>query len=317
MSINIDVIVSSVRAIARDILAVELKPKSGDVLPDAEPGAHIDIALPNGMVRQYSLTNATGGKPLSSYTVGIGRDANSRGGSAWIHDKLRTGQSLRISEPRNLFSMNPEHKKVLLLAGGIGITPIYAMAQFCLREGLECEIWACARSPSRLAYLEELKALDRVTLLTHFDDEECGPIDLQPRLKSQNWDAVYACGPAPMLDALSEATSHWPENAVRMERFKVPEADTEDGESFELVLVATGITLTVDAQETVLEAIERVGVDVPWSCREGICGTCEARVLEGEIDHRDYVLSPQERDAQDRMLICVSRCAGKRLVLDA
>lgn len=316
MSADIDVTVSGLRSVARDVLAVELKHKSGQALPGAKAGAHIDLALGNGLVRQYSLVNATGQASMDTYVVAVGWDANSRGGSVWIHEKLKVGQSLRVSAPRNLFEMAPEHRRVLLLAGGIGITPIYAMAQACAQQGLDFELWASARSAPRLAYLEELKALAGQRLHLHFDDEQGGPMNLAQRLQTQNWDAVYACGPAPMLDALTAATAQWATGSVRMERFKGAETPASERQPFELTLQRAGLNTTVSAHESVLDAMERLGVDYPWSCREGICGTCEAPVLEGDVQHLDYVLSPEERAEQRRMMVCVSRCGGGRLVLD-
>lgn len=316
MSTDIDVTVSALRAVARDVLAVELRHKSGQVLPGAQAGAHIDLALGNGLVRQYSLVNATGQTHMDCYQVAVGWDANSRGGSVWIHEKLKVGQSLRVGAPRNLFEMAAEHRRVLLLAGGIGITPIYAMTQACAQQGLDVELWASARSAPRLAYLEELKALAGERLYLHFDDEQGGPMNLGERLQNQRWDAVYACGPAPMLDALTVATAHWAPGSVRMERFKGAEVPASERQPFELTLQRAGLNTTVSAHESVLDAMERLGVDFPWSCREGICGTCEAPVLEGDVQHLDYVLTPEERAEQRRMMVCVSRCGGGRLVLD-
>jgi ferredoxin-NADP reductase len=316
MSADTEVTVGALRSVARDVLAVELRHKSGQSLPGAQAGAHIDLALGNGLVRQYSLVNATGQDRLDRYVVAVGWDAASRGGSVWIHEKLKVGQSLRVSTPRNLFEMSPEHRRVLLLAGGIGITPIYAMAQACAQRGLTFELWASARSASRLAYLEELKALAGPELRLHFDDEQGGPMNLQERLEAQQWDAVYACGPAPMLDALTAATTHWSPGSVRMERFKGTQAPAADRQPFELKLLRAGLSTTIDAHESVLDGMERLGVDHPWSCREGICGTCEAPVVEGDVQHLDFVLTPQERAEQRRMMVCVSRCGGDRLVLD-
>lgn len=316
MSVDIDVIVSSVRAVARDVLAIELRHKSGQSLPAAQAGAHIDLTLPNGLVRQYSLVNATGQKSADAYVVAVGLDAKSRGGSVWIHDRLKAGQALRVSAPRNLFEMAPEHRRVLLLAGGIGITPIYAMAQACAHQGLNFELWASARSAPRLAYLEEIKKLAKGRLHLHFDDEQGGPINLSSRLQQQQWDAVYACGPAPMLDALTAATAHWATGSVRMERFKGAEVSVSGRKPFELKLQQSGLSTTVSENESVLDAMERLGVDYPWSCREGICGTCEVSVLSGEVQHLDFVLTPEERAEQRRMMVCVSRCGGGSLVLD-
>jgi len=312
-----EVVVSAVRALARDVLGIELSHRSGAPLPGAAPGAHIDLALPNGLTRQYSLVNAQGAERQPHYLVAVGRDAQSRGGSSWIHERLRIGQALRVSAPRNLFALDPAHRRVLLLAGGIGVTPIVAMAQHCAAQGLDWQLVACARSASRLAYLDELKALAGPRLRTHFDDEHGGPIDLGPLLAEARWDGAYACGPAPMLDALARASAHWPAGAVRMERFKAAEAD-EPGErrGFGLQLSRSGLQTTVAPHESVLDALERLGVDHPFACREGLCGTCEAPILQGEALHLDSVLSPEERATQQRMLVCVSRCAGDRLVLD-
>lgn len=316
MSADIEVTVAGIRAVARDVLAVELRHKLGTTLPGAKAGAHIDLALPNGLVRQYSLVNATGQANMEAYVVAVGWDANSRGGSVWIHEKLKVGQALRVSAPRNLFEMAAQHRNVLLLAGGIGVTPIYAMVQSCIAQDLTFEVWASARSASRLAYLDELKSLVGKQLHLHFDDEQGGPMNLAERLRSQQWDAVYACGPVPMLDALTEATAHWAAGSVHMERFKAAELPASERTPFELVLQRSGLDTTVTEHESVLDAMGRLGVDYPWSCREGICGTCEAPVLEGEVQHLDFVLSPDERAEQRRMMVCVSRCGGGRLVLD-
>ncbi len=316
MSADIEVTVAGLRAVARDVMAVELRHKAGQGLPGATAGAHIDLALPNGLVRQYSLVNATGQTQMDRYTVAVGWDMASRGGSVWIHEKLKVGQALRVSVPRNLFELQPEHRRVLLLAGGIGVTPIYAMAQSCVQQGREVTVWASARSAARLAYLEELKALLDHKLHVHFDDEQGGPMDLAARLAQPQWDAVYACGPAPMLDALASATAHWPAGSVRVERFKGAELPASARRTFELVLQQSGKSTTVGEHESVLDAMQRIGVDYPWSCREGICGTCEASVVSGEVEHLDYVLSPEERSSQGRMMVCVSRCGGDRLVLD-
>lgn len=316
MSGLIDVVVSRVRAIARDVIEVELSSKAQQPLPGSTPGSHIDIHLPNGLTRQYSLVNALGEVSQSTYMIGVGLDANTRGGSLWIHEKLKVGQQLRISAPRNHFEINSQDKHVLLIGGGIGITPIYTMAQYCQQVGIRCELWACSRDASRLAYLEELKAFDDIKVLLHFDDEQAGPIDLKNLLKEQNWNAVYGCGPAPMLDALTAATEHWSKGSVHMERFKAPELGVAISADFELVLQGMGISTSLESGETVLDAIERVGGFAPYSCREGICGTCEVTVLEGEIEHRDYVLTPEERDAGTRMMVCVSGCKSSKLVLD-
>lgn len=315
MSTLLDVVVRDMRAQARDIVSIELAPAApGTALPGAEAGAHIDLHLPSGLVRQYSLTRPEA-RP-ATYTIAVGRDANSRGGSRWIHEQLRVGARLRIGAPRNNFALDPAHRRVLLLAGGIGITPIYAMAQTCDAEARDWQLHACARSAARLPYQEELRALagDRMTL--HFDDAQGRPYDFRALLARQRWDALYACGPAPMLAAVREAAAHWPAEAVRFELFQAPEAPQGTRRAFELVLARSGTTTTVSPGESVLDALERLGVEHPCACREGICGSCEATLLEGQAEHCDLVLSPAERAANRRFMVCVSRCAGDRLVLD-
>lgn len=316
MNRHTDVVVAAVRAIAFDVLQVDLKSRDGQPLPGAEPGAHIDLHLPGGLTRQYSLVNAGDGAPLPHWRIAVGRDAASRGGSQWIHDKLRVGQALQAGGPRNQFALNPAHRRVLLLAGGIGMTPIYAMAQRCAALGLDWQLVACARSNSRQVYAEELQALGGDRVETWSDDAHGAPLDLAGRLAEQRWDAVYACGPAPMLDALERATVHWAPGSVRMERFKAQAATTGERKVFELVLKQSGLQTQVDAGESVLDALERLGVAHPSSCREGLCGSCEAPVIDGVVEHRDSVLSAADKAAGRSLMVCVSRCAGARLVLD-
>lgn len=316
MSARRELVVAGVRAVARDVLQIDLKPRDGGTLPGADPGAHIDLHLPHGPVRQYSLVNAVDGAPMARWRIAVGWDANSRGGSHWLHEKLRVGQALQAQGPRNLFEMDPAHRKVLLVAGGIGITPVFAMAQRCAAQGLDWALLACARSASRLAYLEELRDLAGERLTTWFDDERGGPVDLASRLAVPRWDAVYACGPAPMLDALERGTAHWPAGSVRMERFKAAQAEPGARKTFELVLARSGLKTPVACDESVLDAMERLGVDHPFSCREGLCGSCEAPVLDGQVEHHDSVLGAAEKAANQRLMVCVSRCAGSRLVLD-
>lgn len=313
---NLELVVHSLRAVARDVLQVGLRRAAGGPLPGAAPGAHIDLLLPNGLLRQYSLVNAAGAAQQADYQIAVGWDARSRGGSHWIHEKLKVGQALRAGTPRNLFAMQPSDRKVLLVAGGIGITPIYAMAQRCALAGLDWEVLACARSASRLAYLEELRALAGPRLRLHFDDEQGGPPALGGLLAEPCWDGLYACGPAPMLDAVQAATRHWPAGRVHMERFHAASPPTAERVRFELVLARSHKATVVEASESVLDALARLGIDHPAACREGLCGTCEAGVLEGEVLHFDSVMDADERAAQRRMMVCVSRGGSPRLVLD-
>lgn len=315
----IEVVVHAARALARDVLWLDLRERRGQALPGAEPGAHIDLMLPNGLTRSYSLTHTPGTPTQMSYQVAIALDAASRGGSRWIHEHLRPGHTLRVSAPRNHFALDPAHRRVLLIAGGIGITPLYAMAQQAQRQGLDWQLLACARSASRLAFVEELRALDPQRLHLHDDQVSGQPVDLSAWLNRANWDGVYACGPAGMLDAIGALTSHtahWPAGRVRMERFRAAAQDEQAARAFELVLARSGLTTTVQPQESALDAMERLGLAHPFACREGLCGTCEVNLVEGTPEHRDSVLDPQQR-AEGRCFIpCVSRCGGDRLVMD-
>ncbi len=315
-SSTMDLQVRSVRALARDILGIELAAADGRALPGAQAGAHIDLHLPHGLIRQYSLTHAPGTATQASYQVAVGLDANSRGGSSWIHDKLRVGTTLRVSAPRNLFALDAAHRRVLLIAGGIGITPIYAMAQAAARAGLDWQLVACARSLSRLAFTEELRALGPDRVHVHGDLEAGHLIDMPHWLAAQPWDGVYACGPLPLLAALEQHTAAWSVGRYRSEKFKADVSAEGEQRAFELVLARSGLRTEVAPGEQVLDALQRLGIDHPYSCREGLCGTCECGWLEGEPDHRDLVLDVAARNDQRRFIPCVSRSRGERLTLD-
>lgn len=309
--------VSKVQAIARDVLLIELQASHAQLLPGAAPGAHIDLHLPNGQIRQYSLTNAQGHAQQPTYQIAVARDAHSRGGSDWLHDKLRTGAALTISEPRNLFALNPATQgKVLFVGAGIGITPIYAMVMSAQQSNMDWSLVACARSASRMAFQEELLALVAQRVRFHFDQEQGGPLDIKALLGNTAWDAVYACGPTGLLDVIEEATAGWPVGSVHMERFKAQVQDESGNTAFELVLSKSGQLIEVGVNESPLEALERSGIDHPFACREGLCGTCEVQWIEGQPDHRDSVLDADERTSGQRFIPCVSRCGGGRLVIN-
>ena len=315
---DIAVQIISKRALARDVLAISLAPyHPGDQLPAFEAGAHIELHLPNGLTRSYSLTNTGQASAPTHYEIAVGADSNSRGGSVAIHDLVHVGSRLRITAPRNHFELDPAHQRVLLIAGGIGVTPIYAMAQVLAQQGRDYQVVLAARCASRMAFLEELRSLCGSRLQVHADNVAKRPIDLAACLQAESWDGVYACGPAAMLDAIATLTNHWPSGKLRTERFSAPEqSSTATAHVFELELRASGLSTTVMPQESVLDAIERLGVAHPFSCREGICGTCEARAIDGLIDHRCAVLSQSEKDTQAIMMPCVSRCLTAKLTLD-
>ncbi|MFD6279442.1 PDR/VanB family oxidoreductase [Streptomyces sp. NPDC060209] len=294
---------------AEGVLSVELTHPDGKPLPAWTPGAHLDVHA-GGQVRQYSLC----GDPHSPdvYRIGVLNEPSSRGGSRFVHTQLRPGQQITVSEPRNHFALEDVDAYVFV-AGGIGITPLLAMAREAARRGAEWRMVYGGRSRASMAFTGELDALGGdVTLVPQ---DEHGHIDLDSVLAElPEGTLVYSCGPEPLLAAVEQRC---PQDRLRLERFAAPTVErTGDDEAFEVECRTSGTTLTVGAGTSVLEAAEEAGLTVNNSCRDGICGSCETRVLEGTPDHRDFLLSEAERAKGATMMICVSRCASGRLVLD-
>ncbi|MET9956075.1 PDR/VanB family oxidoreductase [Streptomyces sp. NPDC006339] len=301
----------------RVLVAARTEPAEGVVrlrlegtgLPAWQPGAHIDLVLPSGAVRQYSLC----GDPADrdAYTVAtrlIEAGAGGRGGSREVHEQLHVGTEIEIRGPRNRFRLAPAPAYVFV-AGGIGITPVLPMVRAAEAAGADWRLLYCGRSRATLPFLDEVETLGRGRTTVVTEDEEGLP-DLSFLAATPAETAVYCCGPEGLMDAVSAAL---PEGRVpRLERFSA--ARTEGGAPFEVELRRTGRTVTVAADQSVLSAVREAVPGVLHSCRQGFCGTCRQRVLAGEIDHRDELLTDAERT--DSMLICVSRCAGERLVLD-
>jgi ferredoxin-NADP reductase len=305
----LDLLVRRMTWEADGVLSVELTRPDGKPLPAWTPGAHLDLHV-GGLVRQYSLC----GDPADSttYRIGVLNEPSSRGGSRHVHTKLRPGQSVRAVGPRNHFALEPASSYVFL-AGGIGITPILAMARRADRDGIPYRLVHGGRSRASMAFGAELSALTGdVTLVPQ---DERGHPDLAAVLRDLPGDAlVYCCGPEPLLKAVEEAC---PAGQLRVERFAAPVVErTGDDTAFEVECRTSGVTLTVDSAISILEAAENAGVNVNSSCRDGICGSCETRVLAGTPDHRDFLLSETERVTGKTMMLCVSRCASDRLVLD-
>ncbi|MEU6769660.1 PDR/VanB family oxidoreductase [Streptomyces sp. NPDC046853] len=294
---------------ADGVLSVELTHPDGKPLPAWAPGAHLDLHT-GGHVRQYSLC----GDPhdTATYRIGVLNEASSRGGSRHVHTKLRPGQTVTASEPRNHFALE-DAPGYLFVAGGIGVTPLLAMAREAARRGAGWRMVYGGRNRGSMAFTGELAALDgEVTLVPQ---DELGHIDLAAALGGLPDDTlVYCCGPEPLLAAV-EAVA--PADRLRVERFAAPVAKrTGDESAFEVECRRSGVTLSVGEDTSVLRAAEAAGLNVTSSCQEGICGSCETRVLEGTPDHRDFLLSEAEHAANTSMMICVSRCASGRLVLD-
>ncbi|MER5177016.1 PDR/VanB family oxidoreductase [Streptomyces sp. NPDC002896] len=298
---------------ADGVVSLVLRRPDGGPLPVWEPGAHVDLLLEVGLIRQYSLCGSPADR--AAWQIAVLREPESRGGSAYVHDRLAEGSAVRVRGPRNNFPLRPaEHH--LFIAGGVGITPILPMVEAAEAAGADWRLLYGGRTRGSMAFLDRLAPHgDRVQIRPQ---DEYGLLDLAAFVgPPRPGTLVHACGPEPLLRAAQEQCADWPSGALGIERFApVQPAETAPAAAFEVVLTRSGLTLTVPPDRSVLEVMEEAGVPVLSSCREGTCGTCETDVVEGTPDHRDSLLDEDERAAGDTMLICVSRSCGPRLVLD-
>jgi ferredoxin-NADP reductase len=308
------VIVDSVDACADRIVRVRLVSADGRDLPRWTAGSHIDVVCgESGIARQYSLCGDPDDR--RAFEIAVLRETASRGGSAWVHDNVRPGAHWRIRGPRNHFRLDETAKKLVLIAGGIGITPISAMARRARALGIDYALHYSGRTRASMALVDELRALHGERLCLYVSEE--GARNDFTALAVDANTQVYACGPARMLAALTDASTSWPDDALKIEHFesKLGALDPQNEHAFEVELKDSGLVLDVPAGQTLLTTLRRANVDVQSDCEEGLCGSCEVRVLEGEIDHRDVVLTKGERQSNNRMMACCSRAKGKRLVL--
>jgi ferredoxin-NADP reductase len=309
-------VVRSRTPVADGVLALELSAEDGSALPAWSPGAHIDLVLDEEakLVRQYSLC----GDPARTdvWRIAVLREPNGRGGSTHVHDRVQSGSVLRGRGPRNHFRLE-EAAGYLFIAGGVGITPILPMVAAAEAAGASWRLVYGGRTSTSMTFADELRHAygDRVTLCP---EDEYGLLDLAALLADpEPGTLVYCCGPGGLLDAVEGHCSHWPTGTLRMERFTPKEqAEPVLIDAFEVELAASNMTVTVPPDRSILEVVEEAGVSVLSSCQEGTCGTCETRLISGEVEHRDSVLTEDERATNETMLICVSRAAGPRLVLD-
>lgn len=316
---TIPVRVKQMRHEADTVVSVAFETLDGSDLPKAAPGAHVDVILPDDLRRSYSLTReiASG----HACTVAIHRDPQSKGGSAYIHERLRVGDKVRISRPKNNFPLDETAENSVLIAGGIGITPILAMIRRLTEQGRHWELFYAARSRSAAAFREELDACAQASngkgrVNYHFDDEQRGSlVDIKSIMEGNPEAHFYCCGPEPMLAAYEAAARAVPRAQVHVEYFSATEEAARDG-GFDLVLERSGKTLHVESGKTILDVLIENNVSVPFSCSEGVCGTCETRVIEGRPDHRDMILTDEERARGDTMMVCCSGSKSPRLVLD-
>ncbi|MBT2297404.1 PDR/VanB family oxidoreductase [Pseudomonas fluorescens] len=314
----IDVVVTRKRREAEGIYSFELAAVDHCPLPAFSAGSHIDVYLPNGLVRQYSLCNHP--EEHHRYLLGVLLDPASRGGSQAMHEQVREGSRLRISEPRNLFALEHGAAYSLLFAGGIGITPILCMAERLAQIGAVFELHYCGRSSDRMAFVEYIRHsrfADRVHV--HVDDgDEAQRLDAARVLSAPAGDRhLYVCGPNGFMEhVLGTAREQgWFEAQLHREYFAAAAPANESG-GFEVQLASTGQCLQVPADRSVAQVLLEAGIEIPLSCEQGICGTCLTRVLEGEPEHLDMFLTDAERARNDQFTPCCSRAKSARLVLD-
>ncbi|WP_373376121.1 2Fe-2S iron-sulfur cluster-binding protein [Cupriavidus nantongensis] len=301
---------------AIDVCSFELVRADGLPLPAFSAGSHIDVHLPEGRVRQYSLCN----DPAESqrYQIAVLRDEAGRGGSKSIHDQVHEGDLMTVNFPRNHFALAHEAPHHLLLAGGIGVTPILCMAERLARTGQSFSMHYCSRSRARTAFLHRISTSAFAKAVTFYHDD-VQRIDLRSTLTSvPQGSHLYVCGPRGFMDAVlgNARELGWPESRLHYEFFGAKVEKQETDGSFQVQIASTGALIDVAPNCTVLEALSSHGVEILSSCEQGVCGTCLTRILEGSPDHRDSYLTAEEQQANDQFLPCCSRSKSPLLVLD-
>ncbi|MEO8299542.1 MAG: PDR/VanB family oxidoreductase [Burkholderiales bacterium] len=302
-----------IRLEADGILSFELVSPEGAALPPFTAGGHIDVLMPDAMVRSYSLANAP--SDTHRYLIAVARDAESRGGSVWMHDVPRVGDLLTIHPPRNLFPLNEAAPHTIFIGGGIGITPLMAMIARLQALGRSWQLHYAARSPQQAAFADELRARGEPV---HFQflSETPALLDLDRIVREAPAGThLYCCGPAGMIDAYIKAGAQRPAEFIHFERFAAAQAAATEG-GFDIVLARSDRRFTVEAGKTILDVLLDNGINVQYACSEGICGTCRIGVLEGQPDHRDDYLTDEEKAANQSIMVCCSGSRSERLVLD-
>jgi len=313
---NLQACIRGISRAAEDVLMFDLRAAGSDRLPAFTPGAHIDILMPGGMNRSYSLLNDAAER--DRYVVGIKREPASRGGSAWMHDNARVGSVLDISGPRNNFPLHEEAPHSVLIAGGIGITPLWSMIQRLRLLGRDWTLHYRARRRACAPLLTELSEPGvRSRVHASFsDDPGASRLDLASVIASAPPEAhFYCCGPLAMMESFESACADVDKTRVHLEYFTAKDAPATAG-GFTVRLARSGCLIPVMRGETILESLRSCGVSVPSSCQQGVCGACETRVLSGKPDHRDMVLSEAEKAAGDTVMICCSGSLTAELTLD-
>ncbi|MFE2441141.1 PDR/VanB family oxidoreductase [Streptomyces sp. NPDC021218] len=310
----LDLRVEQLRRESDGVVSVTLADPGGAALPAWTPGAHLDLVLP-GVTRQYSLCGDPGDR--YTYRFAVLREERSQGGSRYVHETLRVGDLVEVGGPRNRFALVPAERYVFL-AGGIGITPLLPMVAAAEAGGARWSLAYGGRRRSSMAFLDELAAYgDKVDVVI---EAERGPLDLDTLLGTPRPDtAVYCCGPEGLLAAVERRCASWPEGSLHLERFAAKPAEAgdfaPDGE-FDVVCERAGTSVRIPAGRSILDCLDEAGIVVPSACREGVCGSCETKVLAGAVEHRDSLLTATERESGHTMMLCVSRAVSGELVLD-
>jgi vanillate O-demethylase ferredoxin subunit len=304
---------------ADGISSFELVAADGAPLPPFEAGAHIDVHLRDGLLRQYSLCNPP--HERHRYLIAVLRDPSSRGGSTAMHDEIEAGHLITISAPKNHFALEPAAARSLLFAGGIGVTPILAMAEELAGAGADFEMHYSARTPERAAFLQRIAAAPYATRVhVHYDSGDaaqkldCAAVLGAPRADTH----IYVCGPGGYIDHVLGAANAlgWPAAQVHREYFSAAPVDEAGDTAFDVKLASSGQVFTIPPGRTVVEVLAEHGIDIPVSCEQGVCGTCLTRVTAGVPDHRDVYLTDEERAANDQFTPCCSRSKSAVLSLD-
>jgi vanillate O-demethylase ferredoxin subunit len=304
---------------AEGICSFELSAVDGSTLPAFEAGAHIDIHIADGLTRQYSLCNDP--KERHRYLISVLKDPSSRGGSRAMHEQVQSGQTLSISAPRNLFPLDRSAQRHLLFGGGIGITPMLAMAWELSHQGADFELHYCFRSSQRAAFMEMLAQAPFADRIRFHDDSglQIQKLDAPALLAAPNADThLYVCGPAGFMNYILDAAQNagWSQDRVHKEFFAADPVDQSANVPFEVELASNGQVFRIPAERSVFEVLDEAGIAIESSCEQGVCGTCVTRVLKGMPDHRDKFLTVAEQAANDRFTPCCSRARSSRLVLD-
>lgn len=302
---------------ADGIVSLELRAAGEAVLPAFAAGAHIDVHLPNGLVRPYSLCNAPDNS--GSYVIAVLREPDSRGGSAAIHDAVAVGDVLQIRSPKNHFHLVSAPRSILL-GGGIGVTPLLSMSEALHASGANFELHYCTRSESRTAFRDQLRASPFSGKVKFYFDDQGGPIEVNELLAAPADEThIYVCGPAGFIELVTSSAKRlgWPESNIHFEYFAAPTTTEEQGgESFEIEIASTGVRFTVPEEHSAADVLLENGIEIPISCAQGVCGTCMTRVVAGTPDHRDLYLTDEERAQNDQFMPCCSRSLSPVLVLD-